>query len=78
VFAHGIAAKGGATDLIALQGKLMDELREASSNVVQFAQAFFAAAWLKHFGDVIVAQDLVKIEGAPHIDEISLPFFVEM
>jgi hypothetical protein len=35
--------------------------------VVQFAQAFFAAAWIKHFGEVIDAQDVVKIEGAPEL-----------
>ena len=78
IFAHGIAAQIGATDLVSLQQKLMDELREASMNVVQFAQAFFAVAWIKHFGDVIDAQDVVKIEGAPPFDEIMLPFFVEV
>jgi hypothetical protein len=78
VFAHGIAAQLGTTDLLALQQKLMVELREASMNVVQFAQAFFAAAWIKHFGDVIDAQDVVKIEGAPLLEEIALPFFVEI
>jgi hypothetical protein len=78
IFTHGIAAQVGETDLAALQQKLMDELREASMNVVQFAQAFFAAAWVKHFGDVIDAQDKVKIEGAPPFDKVILPFFVEV
>lgn len=78
VFAHGIAAQAGTTDLVALQRKLMDELHKASMNVLQFAQSFVAAAWVKHFGDVIDAQDRVKIEGAPSINEITLPFFVEV
>jgi hypothetical protein len=78
VFAHGIAAQGETTDLVALQQQLMGELGEVCANVVQFAQAFFAAVWLRHFGDVILAQDIVKIEGAPQYDAVSLPFFVEV
>jgi hypothetical protein len=77
-FAHGIAAQAGTTDLLALQQNLMDELCVASMNAVQFAQAFFAAAWIKHFGEVIDAEDVVKIEGAALFDQIALPFFVEI
>jgi hypothetical protein len=78
IFAHGIAAQVGETDLVELQKRLMGELNSASTNVVQFAQAFFAAVWVKNFGEVIDAQDVVKIEGAPSLDEVALPFFVEI
>jgi hypothetical protein len=78
VFAHGIAAEAGVADLPALQEQLMAELRKASTNVVQFAQAFFIAVWRRHFGDAIDAQDIVNIEGAPKFDEVALPFFVDM
>jgi hypothetical protein len=78
IFIHGIAAKVGAKDLLALQQQLMNELREAALNIVTFAQAFFAAAWIKHFGAWIDAKDIIKIDDAPPMDEITLPFFVEM
>ena len=74
----GIAAEVGVEDLAALQQQLMTELREAALNLVEFAHSFFAALWVKHFGEVIDAQDIVEIKGAPKYDEVSIPFFVEV
>ena len=54
------------------------ELREASENVVQFAQASFAATGIKQFGDVIDTQDVIKVQGTSPFDEITLPFFGEV
>jgi hypothetical protein len=39
----GIAAEAGVADLEALQKQLMNELREAALNLVDFAHSFFAA-----------------------------------
>jgi hypothetical protein len=78
VFLHGIRAKAKSEDMVAVQKQLMGELSVASVHIVEFAQAFFAAAWRKTFGDEMLAQDIVKIENAPKLDDIALPFFVQV
>jgi hypothetical protein len=78
VFVHGIGAKAKAQNLVDAQKQLMGELSAASMNIVEFAQAFFAAAWRKNFGDEIPAQDIVNVENAPAIEDVRLPFFVEV
>lgn len=78
MFVHGIAKLMGETDPGVAQGKLLKELSDASRNIVEFAKAFFAAAWIKHFGDSIDAKDVVAIDSAPKLGEVTLPFFVEV
>lgn len=74
----GIAAEAGVADLAALQEKLMTELREGALNLVDFAHSFFAALWVQHFGEVIDAEGITEITGAPKFNEVSIPFFVEV
>jgi hypothetical protein len=33
---------------------------------------------VKHFGAEMVAKDIVSIADAPHVDQVWLPFFVEV
>ena len=56
----------------------MEEVSAASTNLIQFAKAFVAAAWLKHFGAEMVAKDIVTVSDTPDVDEVWLPFFVEV
>ena len=67
----------GAT-LESAQQELMREASGASSNLIEFAKAFFAAAWVRHFGAEILAKDVVTVADAPDVDEVWLPFFVEV
>ena len=46
----------------------MREASAASSNLIEFAKAFFAAAWLRHFGTEILAKDVVTVADAPDVD----------
>jgi hypothetical protein len=78
VFIQGIAEKSGQPDLEAAQKKLVGEVSRASSNLVEFARAFAAAAWLRHFGEEMIAKDMVAVTDAPDIDDVWLPFFVEV
>lgn len=78
VFVHGINGKAKGENLVETQKQMMGELSAASMNIVEFAQAFFAAAWRKNFGDEILAQDVVNVENAPAIEDVALPFFVEV
>ncbi len=56
----------------------MSEVSAASANLIEFARAFVAAAWVKHFGAEMVAKDIVTVSDAPDVDEVWLPFFVEI
>ena len=78
VFIQGIAEKSEEPDLEAAQKKLMGEVSRASSNLIEFARAFTAAAWLRHFGQEMIARDMVAVTDAPNIDDVWLPFFVEV
>ena len=78
IFVHGIGKKANGTDLEEAQRKLMGEMSAAASNLIEFAKAFMAAAWMKHFGAEMVARDIVLVADAPNIDEVWLPFFVEV
>jgi len=78
IFVHGIGTKAGGTELAETQRKLMEQASAASANLIEFAKAFVAAAWLKHFGAEMVAKDIVTVSDAPNVDEVWLPFFVEV
>jgi hypothetical protein len=78
IFAHGIGRKANRADLEEAQNKLMREMSTAASNLIEFAKAFVAAAWLKHFGAEMIAKDIVTVGDAPNVDEVWLPFFVEV
>jgi hypothetical protein len=78
VFMQGIAHKLGEYDLHEAQKKLMGEVSTASINLIEFARAFAAAAWRKHFGWEMLAKDMVTVADAPNVDNVWLPFFVEM
>jgi hypothetical protein len=78
VFMQGIADMTGEPDRDAAQTKLMGEVSRASINLIEFAKAFTATAWLRHFGQEMLAKDLVAIADAPKIDTVSLPFFVDV
>ncbi len=56
---HGIGTKAGGSELAETQRKLMEQVSAASANVIEFAKAFVAAAWLKHFGAEMVAKVIV-------------------
>jgi hypothetical protein len=50
IFVHGIGRKAGEIDLEETQRNLMGEVSRASTHLIEFAKAFVAAAWIKHFG----------------------------
>lgn len=78
IFIEGITKKSKEPNAEAAQKKLMQKVGAASRDVVDFARAFAAAAWLKHFGEEMLARDQVEIGDAPHVDDVVLPFFVEV
>jgi len=78
VFVHGIGKFTDEPDPKIVHEKLVGQVSSASIHLIEFAKAFTAAAWIKHFGTVIDAKDIVTISDAPNMDQVWLPFFVEV
>jgi len=78
IYLHGIKTITGEADLITAQTKLMPQVTQVSLDVIEFARSFFAAVWLKHFGEAIDARDIVRVDNAPKASDVVLPFFVEL
>lgn len=78
IYVHGISQQARGADLEDAQRRLMAEVATASMNLIEFAKAYVAAAWLKHIGPEMAARDKITISDAPIIDELWLPFFVEV
>ena len=77
IYVQGIANSAGEDDPVAAHKKLMGEVSSAATHLIEFAKAFTAAAWIKHFGLEMEAKDVINIQNAPDIDSVGLPFFVE-
>jgi hypothetical protein len=75
---HGIGRRIGVADLPMAQRAIMSEVVSAVRHVFEFTKAFVAAAWLEHFGADMLCDSTIKIEGAPHLNSLWIPFFVEM
>ena len=78
VFVQGIADIAKETDLAEAQRKLMDEVSSASINLINISRSFTAAAWLQYVGTELLADQVVEITDAPHVDDVWIPFFVEI
>lgn len=77
VILHGILKSVNATNLRDAQKKLMGEVRKVADLMNEFIPAFLSAVWRKHFGEELPAE-VHKVDGAPNVWEVSIPFFVEM
>ena len=78
IFIQGIARLSGETSLDAAQRRLMGEASCASINLIEFSRAWITAAWKRHFGDEMQATKVTQIADAPHVDDVRLPFFVDV
>jgi hypothetical protein len=54
---------------------VVEQIKGATGNIVDFSKSFVVAVWRKHFGEEIVADETTAVENAPGIDKFSLPFF---
>jgi hypothetical protein len=78
IFIHGIGGAAFGAGPEDGHAKLLGEMGLASMHLVDFAKAFVAAAWRKYFGPELNCTEVTKINGAPDVDKVLLPFFVEM
>jgi hypothetical protein len=78
VIIHGIFKELGETDWTVGQQKIMDQVMKAADNINEFAKAFTAVVWRKHFGQGMLSDKVIEIQDAPQVEEVVLPFFVAM
>lgn len=78
IFVYGMGDAAKQQSLSLAHEKIMGEISTASVNLIEFSRAFFTAVWKKHFGSEIIAKDVVQIVDAPNVDDVWLPFFVEV
>jgi len=77
VILHGILKAVNAGNLREAQEKLMGEVRKVADLMNEFIPAFLAAVWRRHFGEELPA-GTHKVDGAPSVWDVTIPFFVEM
>jgi hypothetical protein len=75
---HGIMNAVGETDLVAAQTKIMGDVSQVSQDMTQFIMALTAALWIRHFGPEMTGEVCAKIEAAPGVFDVWIPFFVEV
>jgi hypothetical protein len=75
---HGISILLKEKDIAKLQVRLMKEVHKATEHTFEFTKAFFAAVWLKHFGSVIDAKELITIDNPPNWLSVTIPFFIDL
>lgn len=75
---RAIARRIGVEDLEEAQRRVMQEAMVAASSVVEFSRAFAFAVWRRHFGEEMLAKEVLAIPDAPSLDVVWLPFFVEI
>ena len=78
VFLHGLLQAVGETDLMAGYHKVMAEVQTVSQQMTAFIYALTSALLAKYFAPELIAQVHSKIDNAPSIMDIWIPFFVEI
>lgn len=79
VFAHGIMKAVEGVNINEAHQKLLGSLAPIANDFSEVAHGFVAALFLKYSGpDDLVMTVVAKIDNAPNIEELRLPFYVEV
>jgi hypothetical protein len=74
VFTHALFKSLGEDDWAAGQIRIMEEMRVASESLISFCHGFTAAVWKKHIGPEMIATVCAKVDDAPDLQSVMLPF----
>ena len=77
VILHGILNAVGETDLVEAQKKIMSDVNKVSGHLLNFICALTEAFLGKHFGSELQAEVVAKIDNAPSVFDVWIPFYVE-
>jgi hypothetical protein len=78
VIAHGMTEALGHTDINEAHRILLPKLGPVANQLSDFTYGFAAVIFRKYVGDEMPLTIVSKLEDAPHVDEMRLPFFMEM
>jgi hypothetical protein len=78
VFAHGIANAVKGANVNEAHQTLLASLAPIANDLSEVAYGFAAALFSKYLGPELTMTVVAKIDNAPNIDELRLPFYVEV
>lgn len=78
IFVAGIHDQVRDTAHLHPQETIMKETMSATGDIIEFSKAYTAMIWKKYFGAEMLASGIHTIVTAPHVDDVSIPFFVEV
>jgi hypothetical protein len=78
VLVHGMANALGEKDVNEAHRKLLGDLAPIANDLSEFTFGFAGAIFRKYFGAELKATVVARIYDAPSIDDLKLPFYVEM
>lgn len=58
--------------------KLLPEMSRASLDIIDVCRSFITAVWMRRVATEANASEKVQVELAPHIDDVELPYFVDV
>jgi hypothetical protein len=67
----------GEPDVNEAHKKLLGELAPVAHDLSEFSFGFAAAIFRKYFGEELLMTLVAQFKGAPDIDDLRYPFFVE-
>ena len=76
--AHGMAEALGHKDVLTAHKELLPKLAPLANWLSEFTFGFAAAIFKKYVGHEMTATVVAKFSDAPSIDDLKLPFFVEL
>jgi hypothetical protein len=76
--AHGMAEALGENDVLQAHQRLLPKLGPIANQLSEFTFGFAAAVFKKYAGHQLSAVVVAKFENPPSMDDVTLPFFVEL
>jgi hypothetical protein len=76
--AHGMAEALGQKDVLQAHHRLLPKLGPIANQLSEFTFGFAAAVFKKYAGHELSAVAVAKFENPPSMDDVTLPFFVEL
>jgi hypothetical protein len=76
--AHGMAEALNEKDVLKAHKRLLPKLGPIANQLSEFTFGFAAAVFKKHVGQEISAAVVAKFENPPNMDDVRLPFFLDL
>lgn len=77
VFAHGMSDALSEPDVNEAHRKLLGEMAPVAHDLSEFTFGFAVAIFRRYIGEELTMTLVAKVDNAPDIDDLRLPFFVE-